>query len=55
MWNHEDHMVGVMGHHQTHQPNLIFWTYFVIGKERERQRGDRGKKRKEIFFLQQIN
>ena len=38
IWEHDDHMVGVMGHDQTHQPNPSFWIYFLIRKERKRRR-----------------
>ena len=48
MWKHEDHMVGVMGHHQTHQPNPSFWIYFLIRKERKRTREEKREREREV-------
>ena len=52
-------MVGVMNHHQIHQPNSSFWTYFLIRKKKEREigseggmdgEGERKKRKKEIIW-----
>ena len=36
-------MVKMMGHRQIHQPNPSFWIYFLIRKERKREKEEKRK------------